>query len=52
MGTNPSPVPTLGHRKRLIGVGVFLACLVVLLLLLVLHALSLWGSGGMAWPLG
>jgi hypothetical protein len=52
MGTNPSPDSTPRHPKRLIGVGVFLACLAVLQLLLVLHALGLWRGGGLAWPLG
>ena len=51
MSTNPPPDPTPGDRKKLIGVGVLLALLVVLLLL-VLRALDLWGGGEMAWPLG
>ena len=51
MSTNPPPDQVQKDRKKLVGVGVFLAFLVAVLML-VLYALGLWGSGEMAWPLG
>jgi hypothetical protein len=49
VSTNPSPNSTPSDRKKLIGVGVLLAVLVVLLLL-ALYGLGLWSSGEMPSP--
>jgi hypothetical protein len=45
----PKPEPTGTNRRRLIGLGVFLAFL-VFLLVLASYGLGLWGSGELTTP--
>ena len=45
----PTPAPTLGDRKRLIGCGVVLA-VVLIVLVLAAYGLGLWGGGEIVNP--
>jgi hypothetical protein len=46
MVSDPNPAPGARSRKKLVGVGILLAFLIVLLVLWLL-GLSIWSSGGM-----